>query len=328
MNAQTQAAITEFQTILGQTPPSGVIEPNSPTLIAMNDPASVRRWAESRSAMGGAGSAGVTIPPMATPIERQQIERIIRESRAAPGSDPLVVLNTLLQSNNYGHFKNALNAVGAAQWAGEFSNAVRVLRSLGMSNETIVSLFTQAFTLENGRGFAKFLELLRTRPMLGPSVQRLARLGTALNVVAVLLCTVEVANHINRNQYGAATAEIYGVVMQIGVPWAGFVDAVQTVLFSYAPGLRSAPAVGYLFRILNAVNPIGAGKVFIDGLVATVQSLITGRGELDLRVMGPMVDRIRATPMAVFAEMGEAMVGGVDAPRVNYRGVNPPAGQR
>ncbi len=328
MNPETAQAIVEFQTaVLGQTPPSGVIEPRGPALMALNDPGSARRWGENR---GTASGPALAYPPGVTPSERVLLDRIAAGATAAMGPSGLTELNRLLETRNYGHFKNALNTVGSGQWAGEFGNAVRQLRALGMSSTEITMIFVDAAKSNRGAGLGKLIDTLRSSPSLGASVARLSRLGSVMNVAAVVLCAVEVVNHVNNRRFGPALAEIYGTVMQIGVPWAGFVDGVQGVAYAYAPGLQGRPVITYFFRLLNAINPIGAGKAAVDITVSVFQSALTAysSGQADIRGMDALVERLRGTPMSLFVEMGESIAdlfgGGATAERAPYRGVNPP----
>ena len=121
-----------------------------------------------------------------------------------------------------------------------------------------------------------FLEMMKTRPTLGPAVGRLAKLGKAMNIVAVVFCVSEVANHVDAGRYGPAAAEIYGTFMQIAIPWTGFIDAIQGVTFAYAPGLQNRPSVTMFFRILNSLNPIGMGKTGIDAIVTLIDAAFRG----------------------------------------------------
>ncbi len=145
----------------------------------------------------------------------------------------------------------------------------------------------------------------------------------------------KLVNHLNQRRYGPAVAEVYGLVIQIGVPWAGFIDGVQSVAYAYAPGLRG-PNADYFFRFMNAVNPIGAGKTGVDSMITVIQTLGNGifAGRWQTNELDALVERMRGTPMNIFVEFGEAggdiasrfvdWINDSAVQRAPYRGVRQP----
>ena len=93
------------------------------------------------------------------------------------------------------------------------------------------------------------------------------------------------------------------------MPWAGFVDAIQSVSFAYAPGLQGRPAVNYFFRLLNAINPIGAGKTAVDSVTTIIEVAIISfqKGSFASGKLELLVGRMKSTPMNVFVDWGETL---------------------
>jgi hypothetical protein len=319
---KTIGMISDFQkTVQGTPRPDGRVDPNGQTLRALNDPGSEAKWAGASLPPGGApvapplpgggGGAGgdIVYPPGITARERETLEIMARSAQATRDRLPVEVLNKIVNAAAYGHFKNAMNAVGAAQWAGEFGQAVLGMKNLGLTAEEIFVIFRQFASARNAQGLSQLLTMMKGRPELASAMGKLSKLGTALNVAAVFFAAIEIANHVQAGRIGAAWAEIYGTVMQIAVPWAGLVDAVQGIAYAYAPGLKGSPSVAYFFRLLNAVNPIGAGKTAVDALGTLIETAIVSykRGTFDASRMNMLVERMKQTPMSVFVEWGDAL---------------------
>lgn len=331
----TEAMIADFQrVVLNHHSPDAKVDVVGPTIRALNDPASEGAWARMSMApsgplppAAGGGAGGFQIPAGATPNERQALEALAAAARAQ--SDPyyLQLLGRMVRSDTWGHVKNAVGLIGGAQYAGEFINAIRSMREVGLSADDIVWVFRQFAAARDGRGLKDLLDLLKARPSLGPSVGRLAKLGRAVNVVSVVFSIAEVVSHIEAGRYGAAAGEIYGTAMGIAVPWAGFLDGVQGLVYAYAPGLRGNGTIAVFFRLLNAINPIGAGRVAVDSAVSLIQSAVVSyqQGSLDIRGIDALVGRMRATPMSIFVQMGESLADWLSpSAGTTQRGVSPP----
>jgi peptidoglycan hydrolase-like protein with peptidoglycan-binding domain len=311
---KTESIIADFQkVVLGTARPDGRVDPSGGTIRALNDTASEGKWAQMTMAPpatgggGGGGSSAITYPPSISASERKAIDNLAAAARAQSDKIYLQVLDMMIKSGTYGHFKNAMTVLGAGQYAGEFINAIRGMRQIGLTAEDIVWVFQQFAVAKNGNGLAELLGIMKTRPTLGASVGRLAKLGKAMNVVAVVFCVSEVANHIDAGRYGPAAAEIYGTGMSMAVPWAGFIDAFQGVAFAYAPGLKTSPGAAMFFKILNSLNPVGMGKTGIDAMVTLIDAAFRGVRErkFPMSALEGFVNRARSSPMQPFVEFGD-----------------------
>lgn len=319
---KTEGMIADFQrVVLGRPAPDARVDPMGATLRALNDPASEGAWARmsmapsgpppiaSMPGTGGASGRNLTMPPGISAGERLALENLAAAARAQSDQIYWTVLDSVVQHRNYGHFKNTMNAIGAAQYSGEFINAIRGMREIGLTADDILWVFQQFAVARNGRGLANFLEMMKGRPTLGASVGRLAKLGKAMNVAAVVFCVAEVANHIDAGRYGPAAAEIYGTAMQIAIPWAGLIDAIQGLTFAYVPSLQGNAGAHMFFRMLNALNPIGMGKTGVDAIVTLIDAAFRGvrEGRFPMNALEQFTVRVKSTPMRIFAEWGESL---------------------
>lgn len=316
---KTEGMILDFQKVVMNNPRGDAkVDPGGATLRALNDPASEGKWAQSSivpgpmPVIGGGGSGGsssIAYPPNSSPIEKQNIDLLVKAAQGSGDKLPMEVLNLIVSANNYGHFKNFMNMVGAGQYAGDFLLGIKAMLNAGHSPQTIVFLFQQFARWKDGAGLLKMLERLKNTPSVAGTLSKLTKLGTTMNVAAVFFCVAEVVNHLQSGRLGAAMAEIYGTVMQIAVPWAGFVDAIQSVTYAYAPGLEGKPGINYFFRLLNAINPIGAGKTAVDAVGTIIETAVVSyqKGTFDQSRLEMLVTRMKATPMNVFVGWGETL---------------------
>ena len=314
---KTEAMILDFQKVVMNNPRGDAkVDPGGATLRALNDAASEGKWSLSSPAPvapvlggGSGGSSSVSYPPMASPMEKLTIDLLTKSAQASGDKLPMEVLNLMLQADSYNHFKNLMNAIGAAQWASDFGVAVKGMRNFGMDAKYILWVFKEFAKYKDGKGLSDLLALMKARPELGGAVSKLNKLGSLMNVAAVLFCVVEVVNHMQAGRLGAALAEIYGSFMQIAVPWAGFVDAIQSVTYAYAPGLEGKPGINYFFRLVNAINPIGAGKTAVDAAGTLIETAVVSyqKGSFDQSRLEMLVKRMKSTPMSVFVGWGEAL---------------------
>jgi peptidoglycan hydrolase-like protein with peptidoglycan-binding domain len=317
---KTEAMIFDFQrNVVGLARPDAKVDPGGATLRALNDPGSSGKWARSATppaappappSTGGMPAPIIVYPPGASPIEKQNIDLLVVSAEKSGSPVPLQVLSLMLQNQYYPHFKNFLNAVGAAQWLSEFGMACKGISAFfGNQPLMVLGIFLQLAKDRNGAGLIEILKQMKGRPEFATAIGRLGKLGAALNVAAVVFCALEVVDHCKNGRFGPAMAEIYGTVMQIAVPWAGMVDAVQSLAFAYAPSLRGNPAFVWFFRLLNAINPIGAGKTAVDSVTTVIETAIISfqKGTFDIAKLQLLVTRMKQTPMNIFVGWGEAL---------------------
>ncbi len=315
---KTEKMILDFQqNAMGIARPDAKVDAGGATLKALNDVASMVKWSGAAKKPGATptpgmpGARGASYPQGASSHERLVIDTL-RQSAANAGS-PVAsdLIENYLLGDDFKFVKNVMNGMGSVQWAIEFGYAIKTLSAAGADAQLIFRVFKEYTTsgLANVHLLAKLLKATKDNPAFAVAIKRLGTAGTTLNVLGVAACAVEVANHARNGRYGPALAEVYGTVMGMLLPWTAVVDTIQGLAFDYAPGLRGSPVVVILFRYLNAVNPIGAGKNAVDSLVTVGETIFIShkKGELDVSKLNALVGRMRQTPLNVFVEWSDTI---------------------
>ncbi len=315
---KTEQMILDFQrNAMGVAQPDAKVDVGGATLRALNNTASIARWSGAANkpgatpAPGTPGAGGAPYPDGASSNEKLMLDKM-RQSAASAGSPvALAVIELFVQSDNFKLIKNIMNGVGSVQWAADFGYAIKGFSAAGADAQLIFRVFKEYANspLCDLKLLSNLLAASKGSPAFAAAVARLAKLGKILNVLGVAACAVEVMIHARNGRYGPALAEVYGTVMGMLVPWAAVIDAIQGLAFDYAPSLRADPIVINLFRYLNAVNPIGAGKNAVDSLVTIGETILISfkKGELDASKLNALVGRMRQTPLKVFVEWSDML---------------------
>lgn len=303
VDRSTVNLILEFQAVvLLMSRPSGRITPMGDTLAAMNDPASARRWSST-------AAAARYVPQQESDGPRRAITEMRRAANADVGrisalDDFFSVRETLDTMSTW------LSGASALHYATEFSAVLVELRQIGLDNAQIRVVMLRA--VRDADQMDLLLFLVRENPgILGRAAQTMSRASSALNAVSFLLSAYKVAGFMRNGVSGVAPslAEIYATVMGTAVPWAGAVDGIQGLLGLIDPTLQGSPTVRTVFGVLNAVNPIGLGRVGVDAIVSLIIAALRclSEGRCTATDLEDFTTRTRGTPMRVFVEWGESL---------------------
>jgi len=132
-----------------------------------------------------------------------------------------------------------------------------------------------------------------------PSAAKLFKIiETAGLIIAVIIAAIDVAAAIDKEEYGAAAAVVYNFFMGLGVPWAGFLNALQAAIAAIAPEY----ATHRFWSVLRAVDPIALGSIVPDMCVTAVQSLFSNNKE---QLAEELVARMRKAGAGIFVRFGE-----------------------
>ena len=306
----TEGVIADFQRVVcGSANPDGRVDPGKTTLAALNDPASEGKWARMSIGSPAAphpmpGAAGATGGATIQGLSTKQQEVANQVEAAARKADQMGVYAEFLKQTPISNLKKVLDAQGALASFAQFFVVAREQRALGSTVTQIAEFMSDATKMKDANGFAKILEASKRNPQMFKTAKIL---GRAAGGVALFLAAAEIADHLDKKQYGAAAAEVYGAFMSVAVPWAGFLSAVQNLAFTWAPGLRGMPAVNYFFRMLNARDPVGLGKIGVDSFVTIIDTVIVSfqRGQLDTGQLELLVERMRNSPSNILVSAGE-----------------------
>lgn len=297
----TVSLIMEFQAVvLLMARPTGRVGPMDETLMAMNDPASARRW-------GSTTGTARYVPQVDSDAPRQAIAAMRRAAGSEVGR--ISALDDFFSvSGTVDDLSTWLSGASALEYAGEFSVVLVQLRDLGLPPQTIRQVMAGA--VQNG--LDDLMELTREAPgLLGRAARGMSTAGTVLNAVGVLLSAYKVAGFLRQGMDGIAPAvgEIYATGMGMAIPWAGFVDGMQGMIGLIDPALQNSPTTRAVFSFINAINPIGLGRAGVDGVITLIVAAVrcASEGRCSSSDLDAFTERMRSSPMRIFVEWGEGL---------------------
>lgn len=306
---KTRGMIVDFQSgVLGVPRPDGRVDPNGRTLAALNDPASEGKWARMSMPPPGAGAGAGGSMGGLSPLEQQRLDSFNRviatQAQAAPAKDFLAYVS----ENEVATLKMLLSAQGAVQYPVELVMALAKMRQVGFTAKEIATLIADASKLGPGR-FDNALASMRLVGTSGKLAATLKTIGNIANILQILTTATVVVDHFRAGRFGPGFAEIYGTGMGIAIPWAGFLNAMQDLLYAANPGAASDSRFQAAFRFMIACDPIGAGKTAVDTTATFVTMAINalfGNG-VKGNDLDELVKRMRNSPMRFWTDIGDSM---------------------
>jgi hypothetical protein len=294
---KTQRAIILFQrNVVGLSSPDGRVDPSGRTISKLNDPCAKARWNQGL----------VTLPRQAAPEGVKKYQGQMRDVFVKAG-----------KQNEWGQFwdgvvqgslpevKKVLGAIGLAEDARSFARAYLKLREWGLSPREIGVVIKRMSGLQNGKAALKlFEEISNPVSKLGRAIGVAAKAGKAFGFIAFL---IEYIDHWRKGDYHMAVVEVYKAGMGRAIPWAGIVEALQSLVEAiWGKSLKS----NKVFTVLRSIDPIGLGAAAVDSAGVLVQSAIDAiqKREVNLPRLGRLVDRLKSGPTKMFAEYGEKHV--------------------
>ncbi len=301
---KTCGMIADFQrAVVELKQPDSRVDPIGRTIRALNDAASEGKWAR----MSIAPPAPPPVPGgNLTPVEQNRLAALRKAVASDPALAPAKDVLDLLANTCVPVLKTILNWANTAQYGTELLRAIAQLRRAGTSAQDVVELFR----LMKGLSKNRFDDMLSLLVKIGGNARLSKIMGVAGNVanfVQVLATAVQVTDLFRQGQYGQGFAEIYGCGMGIAIPWAGFVNAVQELVFAANPNLAGNPRLAALFKFVIALDPISCGKTAVDTVV-TLLSMAAKRvmtGEWNERDLDELARRMKASPMRFWTEIGD-----------------------
>ncbi len=312
---KTKGVIADFQKkVVGLRAPDSRVDPNGRTLAALNNAASENIWA---------GQGGATPPPPLgtppgtppaagrvsgiTPFEQGRLDALRAQLKTQPDSAPARDFLDYLANNEIQTLKMILNAQGAAQYAVEAMMGINAALKVGFNARDIITILTsRAIRLDAA------LDMMRSWRAVAPGgskiISALKALGNIAFVVQALATFTVVVDHFRAGRFGPGFSEIYATAMGAAVPWGGFLNAMQEMLYAANPSAANDPRFGTAFRYLLAIDPIGAGKTAIDTGVTFTELLIKSifGGQVKGNEVNELIERMRNSPMRFWVEIGES----------------------
>lgn len=312
---KTRGMIADFQKkVVGLQVPDSRVDPNGRTLAALNNAASESVWAGQG---GGAPPSSPGTPPGTvpgagrvsgiSPQEQGRLDALRSQLTAQPDSKPARDFLEYIANNEVQTLKMILNVQGATQYAVEAMMGINAALKVGFNTRDIVTILTsRAIRLDAA------LDMMRSWRTVAPAGSKILKalkgLGNVALVVQVLATLTVVVDHFRSGRFGPGFAEIYATGMGTAVPWAGFLNAMQEMLYAAMPAAANDPRFGTAFRYLLAIDPIGAGKTAIDTGVTFTELLARSifGGQVKGNEVTELIERMRSSPMRFWVEIGES----------------------
>lgn len=305
----TEAMIADFQSgVLNFRRPDRRVDPMGKTIRALNDPASANVWA--RMSIGTPAlpdEADERPDPRAAGLDELQLSRLeaLYEKASELGLDHASAALDDLVENEVAVLKNILNAQGVVQYTTEFVQGLANLRRAGISARNIANTFRmralhRTLTVDE---LIAFTRRMGHAPRLDAALKRI---GLAANVLGIMIVTVEAFNHFQNGRIGAGMAEIWGAAMSTAIPWAGALNAVQSIGYAIFPGMSGNSKVETAFAVLNAIDPVGASQAGVDAYYTVIQTIgeWIWTGKLNMGNLQQFTDRLENSPMRLWTPLG------------------------
>lgn len=305
----TEAMIADFQSgVLNLRRPDRRVDPMGKTIRALNDPASANVWARMSIGAPALGNEADERPdPRAAGLDdmqRSRLEALYEKARELGLDHASAALDDLIE-NEVAVLKNILNAQGVVQYTVEFLQGLANLRRLEFTARDIAQMFrlrAMYRTLTVDQLIQSCRELGKA-PHLDGAWSRIGDRATALGFV---IATVEAFNHFRHGRIGAGMAEIWGAGMSAKVPWAGALNAMQSIGYTIFPSMIGNPKIKMVFTVLNAIDPVGASQSGVEAYWTVSQTFgeWIWTGKLNWSNLEQFTDRLENSPMRLWSRMG------------------------
>lgn len=306
---KTTRMIRDFQkNAVGFRRGDGRVDPDGKTIRALNDPASEGAWAqmsippqdELRPRRGP--GAGLSEPE----LDKHEALHTAIANETGDQDYAQELLDTALK--DYGTaIKGMIATLGESGKILKVAQGIKVLKDAGLTAPQAAQVIGVLLKTRSAPLSVAFLEEMgKHGRTIAP---KLKALGDGAVVMALFVAALEYYNHWTKGDYGAAAGVAYSMGMSAALPWAGAIDAVQSIIEAMAPNFKGNPYFNASFKILRTLNPVAAGAVGIDAVVTlinmTIEGLMTGR--INWSDLDRLVDRMRAGPLGVFTEIGDSL---------------------
>ncbi len=301
---KTEAMIADFQkVVLGNQYPDAKVDPGGATIRALNDGASEGKWARMSMAPGAGGPGPFPgLAPNNSSLGVPRGQQLLQEAAAAQNSSvSFDEIRRALIDTGFPPFKSFLGTIGKAEEARAIVGAWKQIRSFGFSATEAAKIYNELAKLDPAKTKAFFEAAAKPGSKLAGTLGKLAKLGDKVNLVIVL---IEVTDKMAQGDYLYGTAEMYKQFMGKAIPWAGAVEALQSIVEGVLPASAKNSEV---FKVMRACDPVGLGAVGVDAVgtlaIGLVEMVVSG--QMDPMRLNRLVDRMKSGPTAFFAQLGE-----------------------
>lgn len=291
---KTIAAITDFQRkVVRMRIVDGRVDPGKRTIAALTNKTS------SRSTLAAPPRVGGTL------IENQKavMQKAFNEKQKSMWWQDfwkLIVTDITPETKRF------FSMIGRAEEARQIANFYLKLREMGTSPKEIKQVLQLIVGSKNIRWTKDFVAFL-AEPT-GPAGDFLNRMAKAGKIVGFVAFLIEYIYHWSNGDYHMAVAEVYKASMGEAIPWAGYIDTIQSFAGAVLPNSIQKNTV---FKIIKAIDPIGLGAQGIDFIGVTITAAIEGK--IDENRVDRLAKRIKSGPTAIFYDIGDDLATALSA---------------
>ena len=196
-------------------------------------------------------------------------------------------------------FDNANKSTSFVLEVGKLLETAKILDNLGFNAKEISTKLFDAINNE------KISNAFVGSKNYSPLLRKFETIGKVSSAIDIIFTASEIYNLLCEKKYNQIPSKIYETFMNNAIPWAGLINDFQDILEIPFPGIKTTNNV--YFEIFRAMNPTGLGKVGIDGMVFTLESManvVQGKSAIDDNKLSELVDRINEGPARIFAQIG------------------------
>lgn len=301
---KTEAMIADFQkVVLGTQKPDAKVDPNGGTIRALNDGASEGKWARMSMAPVTGGPGPFPGMPHTNPAQGgSRGQQLLQEAALAQNAGVTFdEIRRNLIDTGFPPFKSFLGTISKAEEARAVVAVWKHIRTFGFSAPEAARIYTELAKLDPKITKDFFEAAAKPGSKLAGNLGKMAKFADKVGMVIVL---IEVTDKMAQGDYLYGTAEMYKQFMGKAIPWAGAVEALQSIVEGVLPARAKNSDV---FKVMRACDPIGLGAVGVDTIgtlaIGLVEMVTTG--QMDSQRLNRLVDRMRSGPTAFFAELGD-----------------------
>lgn len=297
---KTNAAIENFQRrVLRVSRPDGRVDPGQRTIKALSTPGS------------GSGTSAVPLFPPSSAVgvsvqQKQHMQQVFVDQNKQtwwPEFWKFIVEEATPE------VKRFFSMIGRLDEAAQVARFYVVLRrDLGVKPREIKQILQAISGIKDPRWSKDFVKFLANEHSWSRVGRTLKYFNDAGKIVGFFAFLVEYINHWSKGDYHMAIVEVYKTYMGEQIPWAGYIDTIQTFAGAILP-VSWQTETGY--KTLKAIDPIGLGAQGVDFAGVLVTMAIEGK--MDERRVYRLADRMKKGSTAFFYDMGEDLANALAA---------------
>ena len=284
---KTIGAIENYQRNVVRGTVDGRVDPNGATLRSLNSTQRPGTGGGSFPPPPPAGGGNMKVAQYKSAME----EEFRRAGKQDWWNDFATALEDSIQS-----WGRLFVIVERAEEARKIAQFYLWCRREGMAVSNVKQVLQLIYTSAEPRWGKWLIEsIVEPASKLAPIVSNLEKAGKVVKFITFLFGYIKAWQ---QGDYHLAFVEIYKEFMTSAIPWANFIDGVETFVSGVWPGSKDSK----FWKVLRTLNLVGLGANAIDAFGVLIQSAITGNW--DYQRFKRLEERMRSSPAQIFVEIG------------------------